>query len=161
MAAQIIRNTHPKVSSCESIVAYTFTNKLLILQALNNASPPIALRYNNTTHHIPNNSALAVLGDTRMDAILCRWWWDRGAPRIKGHWTQIRHDKCGNAALAMLGRGLGLNACVIANPGSLVVSDKMVATAVEAVLGAVYLDGGEEEMERVMRGLGFDQHQYL
>jgi ribonuclease-3 len=41
------------------------------------------------------------------------------------------------------------------------VSDKMVSTVVEAVMGAVYLDAGEEVLEEVMKGLGFYEHAYL
>jgi len=60
-----------------------------------------------------------------------------------------------------LGRRTGLDECVIRDLGTAVVSDKMVATAVEAVLGAVYLDGGEGVLEAVMRRLGFGEHQFL
>jgi len=96
-----------------------------------------------------------------MDAVLCRWWWDADAQRIKGQWNQARLDKCGNAALVGLGRRLGVDACVITSPGTAVVSDKMVATAVEALMGAVYLDGGEGVFEDVMNVLGFGKHQFL
>jgi hypothetical protein len=70
-------------------------------------------------------------------------------------------DKCGNAALVQLGRSTGMDVCVTKNPGTYMLSDKMVATVVEAVMGAVYLDGGEMALELVMKESGFDVHQFL
>jgi dsRNA-specific ribonuclease len=37
----------------------------------------------------------------------------------------------------------------------------MVATTMEAVMGAVYLDGEERVWKGVMRGLGVDDHVHL
>jgi ribonuclease-3 len=54
-----------------------------------------------------------------------------------------------------------MDVCVTKNPGTYMLSDKMVATAVEAVMGAVYLDGGEMALELVMNESGFDVHQFL
>ncbi|KAH9878253.1 hypothetical protein J1614_003470 [Plenodomus biglobosus] len=156
---QTIRGIETKVSNCEHILSYTATSKPCLLTALNASGCLIS--YANTTYCLPNNSTLAVLGDARMAGVLCKWWWERTPRPQKGQWTQIRHDKCGNGALARLGRRRGLHDCIILSPGADVVSDRMVATVIEALFGAVYLDGGEGELERVMRVLEFDRHGYL
>jgi ribonuclease-3 len=152
MAAQAL-------SCCEALIGHIFTDKLLLLQALNAGGLPIY--YANEYHTVQKNDALAILGDKYMDAVLCRWWWGKSAHRIKGHWNELRQEKCGNGPLASLGKGIGIDRCVIKDPGTTMVSDKMVATVVEAVMGAVYLDAGEEVLEKVMKGLGFDEHAYL
>jgi len=59
-----------KIFTCEALHPYTFTNKLLLLQALNATSLP--LYYANAFHSLQKNDALAVLGNTRVDALLCR-----------------------------------------------------------------------------------------
>ena len=65
----------------------------------------------------------------------------------------------GNAKLACLGFELGVDKCILkaANP----TSDKMVATAVEAVIGAVCRDVGDDAL-RVIRAIvehiGLDNH---
>lgn len=156
---QTIHNVEGKVSQCEQIITYTAKSKYHLLNALNASGCLIS--HNNTTYSIPHNSGLAVLGDARMAGVLCKWWWGKSPKAHKGQWTQIRHDKCGNGFLAQLGREKGLHECIILSPGAIVVSDKMVATLIEALCGAIYLDGGEEELERVMRKLDFHQHQYL
>jgi dsRNA-specific ribonuclease len=49
----------------------------------------------------------------------------------------------------------------ILDSGTRCATDKMVATGMEAIAGAVYLDGGEGGLKEVMRHLGFDRHQLL
>jgi ribonuclease-3 len=97
---------------------------------------------------------MAVFGDARIDAVLCRWWWDRPGPHTKADWDQVCINQTSNAALSARARRFGIDHCVVPNSSSFHVSDKMTATAMEAMLGAVYLDGGEAELERMMRVLG-------
>lgn len=52
----------------------------------------------------------------------------------------------------------GLDACINANGGTLRISPGMVATAVEAILGAVERDGGLDKLAQVMDHLGLTQH---
>lgn len=152
-------NVEQNVSDCERIISYTANSKLHIITALNASACNI--NYNNATIAVPSNSALAVLGDARMAGVLCRWWWwDKPSPS-KVQWSMLRYEKCSNVRLAALGSKLGLHKCIILNPGTTFVSEKLVATMVEAVLGAVYLDGGEDELERVMRLMQFDRHTFL
>lgn len=57
----------------------------------------------------------------------------------------------------MIGRQNGLQVYINNNPSQLgVVSDKTLATTVEAILGAVYLDSGKDLdiVKAVMRALG-------
>lgn len=53
-----------------------------------------------------------------------------------------------------LGRKLKLDELLIIAPGTPRVSDKMLATMVEALMGAVFKDGGMEAVENVMESLG-------
>jgi ribonuclease-3 len=159
MAMVTKRVNENKLALCETIINYTFTNKLLLLQALNNSGEPIP--YAKQLHLIPQNKALAILGDAQLQVIMCRWWWNNSSPQVPGEWSAIHRKKLSNVALNELGRQIGLEECVILNPGTAQVSRGKLATAVEAVLGAVYEDGGEEVLEGVMRSLGFGRHVFL
>jgi ribonuclease III len=62
-----------------------------------------------------------------------------------------------NANLGSVGLNTQLSSCVQLGNGQSVVSTKMMATTVEAVMGAVYLDGGEgglAAVKDVMQNLG-------
>lgn len=75
----------------------------------------------------------------------------------------IRNDLVTNVRLASRGRELGLDACVICDPGTPTVSTDMLATTFEAVIAAVYLDSGADldTVETVMERLGFFNHPLL
>jgi hypothetical protein len=60
----------------------------------------------------------------------------------------------GNDNLARVGFRTGLDRCINLNPGTIRVSDGMMATTVEAILGAVHLDGGDAALATVMGNLG-------
>lgn len=66
-----------------------------------------------------------------------------------------------NANFGTVGRAMGLDRCVILNPGTKSVSNGTMATTVEAILVAVYLDGGMEALARVATGLGLTSHAFL
>jgi ribonuclease-3 len=66
-----------------------------------------------------------------------------------------------NDALARRAYEAGLDKCVITADSDPAVSPKMVATTLEAVIGAVYHEGGDEAVQRVMRSLNFFDHPLL
>lgn len=49
---------------------------------------------------------------------------------------------------------MGLDQCINLNPGTDRVSQDMMATTIEAILGAVHLDGGDDALASVMARLG-------
>lgn len=69
------------------------------------------------------------------------------------NWTTIR-NLGQNSNLTAVGYQHGLDACVILNPGTLDVSANSMATTMEAILGAVELDGGLEALTQLMTRLG-------
>lgn len=58
-----------------------------------------------------------------------------------------------NESLAETGFSHGLDVCINKDAGTSSVSNKMMATAVEAILGAVHLDGGDVALRRVLTQL--------
>ena len=72
----------------------------------------------------------------------------------------IRDDLVTNEKLAARGRALGLDVCVIKNPGTGTVSTKMTATTFEAIIAAVFKDSGFslDAVYGVMDRLGFFGH---
>lgn len=65
-----------------------------------------------------------------------------------------------NSNLSMIGRQNGLEAYINPNPGQrgMIISEKTMATAVEALLGAVWHDSGHDinAVNSVMRALGLE-----
>ena len=65
-----------------------------------------------------------------------------------------------NKSLWRLGLSKGLDSCVLLDPGATTVSKRTMATTMEALTGAVYLDGGDDALNKVFERLGFE-HEYL
>ncbi|KAF2648534.1 hypothetical protein K491DRAFT_698824 [Lophiostoma macrostomum CBS 122681] len=109
---------------------------------------------------------MAVLGDSVLSKVLCTMWFrardNAGNAHQPAAWTSIRNDILGNAGLSQRGRTHGIDTCVLASDGNRgLVTDKMVATTLEALFGAVYLDGGDDAVVRAVEHLGIDQHPLL
>ncbi|PCD21367.1 hypothetical protein AU210_016332 [Fusarium oxysporum f. sp. radicis-cucumerinum] len=105
---------------------------------------------------MPKNDRLAVYGDSAAAFYLCSIWVQRGLD--KNCWTMLRYDLISNENPARVGMGHGLDTCINVNGGTVRVTPGMVATAVEAILGAVERDGGHDTLARVMAHLGLTQH---
>lgn len=72
--------------------------------------------------------------------------------RFTATWRAIRDATSSKDKLAVLGRGLGFDTCIQNNVTNVQkISPYMMATAVEAIVGAMYLDCGKDL--KVVRGL--------
>lgn len=167
-------NADQKIAEVERILEYNFNDKLLCAQALQMAAPLSVLSVNGSNRMVDINKRLAILGDAVAAQTLCRVWFAtknqfgtlirahriatrdntdnlEGTLQTKADWDDIRQSRLSNSALAALGTSLGLGSTIIAAPGLFgPPGEKMMATAMEAVLGAVYLDGGDDAVTRVM-----------
>lgn len=65
-----------------------------------------------------------------------------------------------NSSFTTVGISNGIARCVILNDGTPSVSAKTMACTAEAILGAVFLDGGADALERVITTLGLT-HEFL
>lgn len=72
--------------------------------------------------------------------------------------SNILQTRASNVNLALVGRRMGLDKVVIVNPSQAgMVSDKVMATTVEALIGAVYMDSNSIDAVRpVLAAMGLD-----
>jgi ribonuclease-3 len=177
-----MQNIETTASKVEAITGYTFTNKLLCAEAVQMASPQIRIVYNGSKQLLNNNKRLSILGNAVLAKVLCATWFgirdDHGTPRPlvvafdkvnplpgKTHsptsWTTLRNEILSSEGLAQRGNSIGIDACIFAADATLVRSAKMVAMTMEAIIGAVYEDGGDSAVLDVMTGLNFLNHPLL
>ncbi|KAI4713529.1 hypothetical protein J4E89_000975 [Alternaria sp. Ai002NY15] len=154
-----------KAREVEESIGYTFSDRRIAVEAVQMAAPQIALIHNGAFLGLNNNKRLSVLGDAVLAKVLCGAWFDARNPNgqvlSQAQWTQMRNDALSNDALARRAYQVGLDECVITADSKPVVSPKMAATTFEAVIGAVYQDGGDAAVQRVMQSLGFFDHELL
>lgn len=90
-----------------------------------------------------SNSRLAMLGDKALGLALIDNW--RVTGESKGTATRILQGVASNANLGEVASRAGLEPHVVANPGHLgPILHRTLATAVEAILGALWVDSGKD-----------------
>ncbi|KAL8793143.1 MAG: hypothetical protein Q9195_004255 [Heterodermia aff. obscurata] len=99
------------------------------------------------------NKRLAVVGDAVLKLALVEDWYPTGTPESRV--ADILAEVSTNDQLNLRGKEVGLDQYVyITNTGQATVSKRTMADAMEAILGAVYLDGGIQATKTVMKALG-------
>ena len=164
MATHRILNTTREV---ESIIGYNFTDPLKLWEAVQAAGSG---NISAGTRHFPDgNKRLAVLGDTILRLVLVKEWYDstdaRGISNLLpftcllsdrgiGRANEIMQRVGSNANLDRTGRLYELDDFICRNPAQPGhISPNTMADTVEAILGAVYLDGGINSVSQVMQTL--------
>ncbi|OOO05960.1 ribonuclease III [Aspergillus oryzae] len=138
MSSLLIR-TDTRIQLIEQIINYTFTNPATIHEALRTPGSMAIL----TPHRLDGHKDLAQLGDAALRLVLAKDGYQAHATR--GQINDTHSGKASNAFLARTGFQKGLDRYIYVNPSQGgIVSDKVMATTVEAILGAVYIDSGED-----------------
>lgn len=131
------------LSELEARLGHTFGNPALLRLALTH--PSIAHEIGATTEH---NQRLEYLGDSVLQLTLSRELYDRFPQHNEGPLTKIRAQLVNQVSLAAQGRALGLGEFLILSRGEQANGGRerpsIIADAFEAILGALFLDGGYE-----------------
>ncbi|ETN41454.1 uncharacterized protein HMPREF1541_03390 [Cyphellophora europaea CBS 101466] len=141
------------VPQCEEILGYQFNDKSLCASALN------ASGTNHILHGtiIKPNKRLATYGDTAMTQLMCAKWLD--TDRTLGDWADIRSTTLASKNLGEIGTSAGIDKAAVFSGGTTTVSDKMMASVVQAIMGAVHLDAGmhaEQVLGTAMSKIGLE-----
>lgn len=101
-----------------------------------------------------NNERLEFLGDAVLDTVVSRVLFERFPEASEGVLSRLRAAVVRDAALAETAAALGLGSLVALGPGELKSGgsrrDSILADALEAVFGAVFLDGGYDAAVHVI-----------
>ncbi|KAF2709146.1 hypothetical protein K504DRAFT_434035 [Pleomassaria siparia CBS 279.74] len=159
-------STDLRISRAESSLGYVYENKLLAAEAIQMGAPITHLVVGGIYRPVGNNKRLALVGETALANALCKLWYEAhdslGGPQPLAAWDALRKDVLGNANVARRGEEICIETCIIMSNGNCgLASAKMIATTLQALVGAVYLDGGEAAVMHVVDNLGFVQHPTL
>ncbi|KAJ6003609.1 hypothetical protein N7522_006301 [Penicillium canescens] len=122
------------IRAIESILNYEFHDKSLLDKAFE--AP-------GATEARGGHQRQALIGDAALKLVLTELGYEGNAST--GEITISRDSRVSNENLKRLGESLGLNAYFRLNPSSQgVVPRSMMATTMEAIIGAVYLDSGKD-----------------
>ena len=124
-----------RIASFESRLGYRFRGAALLQQALTHRS-----------YGTPHNERLEFLGDGVLGCIIAEELYARFPEIPEGALTRLRASLVREEALAQLAKELGLAEVVRVGDAELTVGrgarPSILADALEAVFGAIFLDGG-------------------
>ena len=132
----------------EKKVGYTFANRELLVEALTHSSK----RNTRENGMRLDNERLEFIGDAMLDAIVGVLLYEKLPAATEGELTKLRAQIVCEDSLNRLGRSIELGEALIMGESEERSSGRskpsVVADAVEAVIGAIYMDGGYSEAYR-------------
>ncbi|MEG1930614.1 MAG: ribonuclease III [Anaerovorax sp.] len=126
----------------ESIIEYEFKDRGLLENALTHSS------YVNEKAWLKSNERAEFLGDAIFDVIISEYLYKKFENLEEGKLTKMRATIVCESSLANCGRKLGVQNYLKLGKGEELTGGRqrnsIIADAMEAVIGAIYLDGGLE-----------------
>lgn len=137
------------LKQCMDKLGYRFQNEGLLRRALTHSSMAVE------QHRMgEDNERLEYLGDAVLEHLVSRHLFDAHPEMREGALTRLRSSLVCEGALSAAARRLGLNEFILLSRGEEQCGgrdkDSILSDAFEAVLAAVYLDGGLEEAQRLV-----------
>ncbi len=133
----------------QSEIHYEFKQVKLLIRALTHTS------YANEQDCV-HNERLEFLGDAVLELAVSHVLFAKFPEAQEGHLTKMRSALVSEPALAGVARRIGLGSCLLLGKGEAAQGGReknsVLSDALEAVLGAIYLDGG---LEAVIRSVNF------
>jgi ribonuclease-3 len=123
----------------ERIVGYRFRDRGLVSQALVHASVAAT--------RLESNERLEFLGDAILGMLVCDYLFRTFPKALEGDLTKIKSNVVSRRSCAEIAVELGLDAELVLGKGMgdrTTMPQSLAAAAFEAVIGAMYLDGGLE-----------------
>lgn len=125
----------------EQKIGYRFKNQKLLRQALTHSSFSNEQKINSLSHY----ERLEFLGDAVLELVTSEYLYDADVNMDEGSLTKKRASAVCEQALAISGRQLSLSQYMLFGRGEEMTGgrerDSIIADGVEAVIGAIYLDG--------------------
>ena len=139
-----------KIKEFEQKIGYQFQNRNYLETALTHSS---FNREKNTKHQ--DNERLEFLGDAFFDAVISVELYERLKHVTEGKLTKTRASIVCESALAQVARGYELGSYLNLGHGEDTGGgrhkDSILADSMEAVIGAIYLDGGYQAMQNFVK----------
>lgn len=135
-----------KLRLCEERIGYVFQDQGLLLEALTHAS--------GASHRLASNERLEFLGDAILGLVVCEWLYAEYPEYSEGDLTKIKSSVVSRRSCGHVARQLGLDECLIVGKGvtrNRSFPRSLVSDVFEAIVAAVYLDGGMDQARRLLR----------
>ena len=140
-----------ELKELEKKIGYEFSEKRLLGQAVTHSSFSNEQKINK----YKNYERLEFLGDAVLELLSSRFFFETYPDMSEGEMTRLRSSMVCEPALAFCARDLDLGKYILLGKGEEATGgrkrDSIISDVMEAVLGAIYLDGGLLEADKFVR----------
>ena len=140
-----------ELKKLEGKIGYEFKNKKLLLQALTHSSFSNEQKINKFKDY----ERLEFLGDAVLELLSSQFFFETYPEMSEGEMTRLRSSMVCEPALAFCARELSLGDYILLGKGEEATGgrkrDSIISDVMEAVIGAVYLDGGIKEADKFIK----------
>lgn len=144
----------PALAAAQAILGHRFTRPELLVEALTHRSAALD-RWAGKTVFSASNERMEFIGDRVLGLLIAEWIAERHPAESEGDLGRRLALLVSQPVLAEIANDLGLAACLALSPSEHKAGVRKLATvladAMEAVIGAVYLDAGLETARRFVR----------
>jgi len=140
----------PEPAQLEELIGYRFRDRELLREALSHKS------YASESHSAVDNERLEFLGDSILSAVVAHELYAAHPGEAEGGLSKRKAHLVSRPSLAHWAVELGLGAYLMLGVGEDASGGRgrasLLANAYEAIIGAIYLDGGYEAAAAFIRG---------
>lgn len=140
-----------EITELEKKIGYEFKQKQLLRQAITHSSFSNEQKINK----LKNYERLEFLGDAVLELLSSQFFFQSFPDMSEGQMTRLRSSMVCEPALAFCARDISLNKYILLGKGEEATGgrerDSIISDVMEAVLGAIYLDGGLEAADRFVK----------
>ena len=129
-------------------IEYSFQDKSLLKQALTHSSFSNEQKINK----LKNYERLEFLGDAVLELVSSKFFFMENPDMSEGEMTRMRSSMVCEQALAFCAKDIQIGKYLLLGKGEEATGgrnrDSIIADVTEAIIGAIYLDGGFDEAEK-------------
>lgn len=143
-----MRNMRKALQELQEKIGYQFQEEALLKQALTHSSFANEQKINK----MKNYERLEFLGDAVLELISSEFLYNENVDMPEGQLTRMRASMVCEPALAYCARDISLNSYILLGKGEEATGgrtrDSIISDVMEAVIGAIFLDGGIENAKK-------------
>lgn len=143
-----MRNMRKALQELQEKIGYQFQEEALLKQALTHSSFANEQKINK----LKNYERLEFLGDAVLELISSEFLYNENVDMPEGQLTRLRASMVCEPALAYCARDINLNSYILLGKGEEATGgrtrDSIISDVMEAVIGAIFLDGGIENAKK-------------
>lgn len=140
-----------ELKELEEKIGYEFRKKALLMQALTHSSFSNEQKINK----FKNYERLEFLGDAVLELLSSRFFFETYPEMSEGQMTRLRSSMVCEPALAFCARDISLGDYILLGKGEEATGgrmrDSIISDVMEAVIGAIYLDGGIDKADKFVK----------